>query len=373
MMKSWIHYSKGRVPRQAHVNLEGLKEDELGRQGFSGRVAELYRLNGPTAWTRIEGKLAPWDIDGYQLQPADLTDPRGEPLKAFYNADVSIAISRRSAAMPYYFRNADGDEIYFVHKGTGTFETEFGPIPYEPGDYVVLPKGVTYRLAPAGKENYFMVVESVAEVGLPDSGALGRHAPYDPALLYVPEPQVFQSNGQKEWEVRIKREGDYTSVFYPFHPLDAVGWKGDLFPFKMNIRDYRPIMSDRLHLPPSIHCMFQAKGFVVCNFLPRPAEGERGVERIAWYHRNIDYDEVVLVHAGKLLGAEVAPGTLLMNPQGIHHGLSEEFRKWSDENWRKEEFFDWQLINVDCERPVKVSPEAQAASRSGNQLYESRA
>src|SRR5713101_7758085 len=114
-MKSWIHLSKGQVPRQARVGVGELKEDLLGRQGFFGRAAELYHLHGPTAWTRIEGNLRPWDIDGYQLKPNDQSDPRGEALTVFYNAD--------------------GDEIYFIHKGTGTCETEFGPIPYEPGDY----------------------------------------------------------------------------------------------------------------------------------------------------------------------------------------------------------------------------------------------
>ncbi|MCY4386379.1 MAG: homogentisate 1,2-dioxygenase [Desulfurellaceae bacterium] len=360
-MKSWIHFSKGQVPHQAHVGVGELKEDELGRQGFSGRVAELYHVNEPTGWTRIEGPLRPWDINSNELSPSDQDDPRGVPLTAVYNADVSIAISRRSAPMPYYVRNADGDEIYFIHRGTGTFETEFGPLAYEPGDYIALPKGVTYRVVPDGADNFFMLIESIAEVEFPDYGGLGRHAPFDPAVIQVPEPQVLQANGQQEWELRIKRESEYTSVYYPFHPLDVVGWKGDLFPFKMNIRDYRPIMSDRLHLPPSVHCIFQAKGFVVCNFMPRPAESERDVERVPWYHRNIDYDEVVLVHAGTLLGAEVPPGTMLVNPQGIHHGLGEEFRQWEKANWRKDEYFDWQLINVDCERPIKVTPEVQAA------------
>jgi homogentisate 1,2-dioxygenase len=132
-MKSWIHLAKGQVPRQARVGVGELKEDLLGRQGFFGRAAELYHLHGPTAWTRIEGSLRPWDIDGYQLKPNDQNDPRGDPLTVFYNADVSIAISRRRTAMPYCCRNADGDEIYFIHRGSGVFETEFGPIPYELG------------------------------------------------------------------------------------------------------------------------------------------------------------------------------------------------------------------------------------------------
>jgi homogentisate 1,2-dioxygenase len=132
LMKSWIHLSKGQVLRQAHVGLEspgGLKEDLPSRQGFSGRVAVLYREYEPTAWSRIEGGMRPLDLDGYRLEPTDLATAAGHPLRSFYNNDVSIWISGRRDAMPFYARNADGDEVYFVHEGTGLFDTEFGPIP----------------------------------------------------------------------------------------------------------------------------------------------------------------------------------------------------------------------------------------------------
>src|SRR5262245_52426003 len=120
-MKSWIHLSRGKVLRQAHAALDelgGLVEDELGRKGFMGRVAELYRRNPPTQWTRQTGDYRSWDIDGFALKPTDLDDPYGAPLKVMHNEDISVWISRRSAAMPFAFRNVDGDELYFIHAGT---------------------------------------------------------------------------------------------------------------------------------------------------------------------------------------------------------------------------------------------------------------
>jgi len=374
-MKSWIHVSRGQVLRQAHVGLdelEGLKEDELGRKGFVGRVAEFYRRNEPTAWTRIEGPMQPWDLDGYQLEPEDYKSAGGNPLRVFYNDDVAVWVSRRREAMSYAARNADGDEVHFCHEGTGSFVTEFGDIPYEPGDYIVIPKGTTYRVVPDGTANYFFIIESVGEIGFADIGPLGRHAPFDPSIIFVPSlppaDSIPEPSSQTEWEVRIKQSGEYSSVFYPFDPIDVVGWKGDLFAFKINIRDYRPITSDRMHLMPSAHGIFSAKGFLICNFLPRPAEGEREVERVPPFHRNIDYDEVMFAHGGRVLNSELAPASITLLPQGLHHGLPDAFNKLSKELWQRHDYYDQKLIAVDAERPLKVAPEVRHAARLMDQI-----
>jgi homogentisate 1,2-dioxygenase len=378
-MKSWIHLSRGRVPRQAHVGLDelqGLKEDELGRQGFAGRVAEFYRKNEPTAWTRLEGSMQPWDIDGFKLQPSDYKEQGGKPLRLFYNDDVSIWISRRSHTTPYYVRNVTGDEIYFVHEGHGEFDTEFGPIPYEPGDYVVLPKGTTYRVVPKNDRNYFLLIETIGEIEFGTLPQLGRHAPFDPSVLFIPSPDPeaheAAANQKTEWEVRIKHGDDYTSAFYPFDPLDVMGWKGDLFAFKINIRDYRPVTSDRIHLMPSAHCMFQAPGVLICNFLPRPAEGEREAERMPPYHRNIDYDEVIFAHGGRVLGTEIAPASIRLAPQGLHHGLPDSFIQASKKTWKQNEYYDWKLIGIDTVRPLKISPEIAHANRELDQILNAK-
>ena len=149
-----IHYSKGRVPRQAHVSIpEGLFEEEHGRNGFAGRVSQFYHLHPPTEWTRIEGPLRPRGINSYALNPSDSRDPKGEPLRVFYNENVAISISRRSAAMPYCFRNGDGDELHFIHKGNGLLRSDYGPLRYEEGDYIAIPKGTSYQIVPDQSEN----------------------------------------------------------------------------------------------------------------------------------------------------------------------------------------------------------------------------
>jgi homogentisate 1,2-dioxygenase len=374
-MKSWIHLSKGRVLRQAHVGLEslgGAKEDLLSRQGFSGRVAVLYREHEPTAWSRIEGTMRPLDLDGYRLEPTDFSNASGHPLRLFYNNDVSIGISRRREAMPFCVRNADGDEVHFVHEGTGVFDTEFGPIPYEPGDYIVLPKGVTYRVIPDTSNNYFFIVEAVAEIEFATNGSIGRHAPFDPAILFVPSPRAREEQPtqapDREWAVRIKHGGEYSSVFYPFDPMDVIGWKGDLFPVKINIRDYRPITSHRMHLMPPAHNIFAARGFVIANFLPRPAEGERDVERVPPFHRNIDYDEVMFAHAGTVLSSPIAPASISLLPQGLHHGLPDAFSQLVRKTWKSDDYYEQKLIAVDTERPLKVVPDVRSAARATDQI-----
>ena len=144
-----IHYSKGKVAKQAHVGIpEGVFEEEHGRQGFAGRVSQFYHLHPPNEWTRIEGPLRPRGINTYALETPDRRDPKAGPLPLFYNQDVTISLSRRSAAMPHCFRNADGDELYFIHKGTGLLRTEYGPVRYEEGDYILIPKGTNYRMIP---------------------------------------------------------------------------------------------------------------------------------------------------------------------------------------------------------------------------------
>jgi len=363
VIRPWLQISRGRTPRQAHVDLDGLKEDELGRHGFSGRVANLYRRNDPTAWTRIEGDVRHWDVALSDMQPTDLADPSGAPMLAFFNDDVRVSVSRRAAAMPFFVRNADADELHFIHRGSGRFETEFGPLDYAPGDYVKLPKATTYRVVPAAADQLSLVIATVGELDFPDYGALGRHAPFDPAVIRIPEPVRYDAPAGPEWQVRVTLGGRTARIVYPFHPLDVDGWKGDLFPFAMNLRDFRPVMSDRLHLPPTVHCNFAAPGVQVMNFLPRPLEGEPGVERIPWYHRNADYDELVFIHGGDFLGHPLPKGRCTLSPQGLHHGIPEAVRERSRATAKPGDRIGWELVSVDTERPLMVTAEAAALDR----------
>lgn len=254
---------QGTAPGQAHVGIpDGLYEDEHGRQGFSGPSSHLYHRRPPTDWSSIEGPLRPRACTCTELPTPDQRTPDGPPVTILHSADARVSISRRRSTMTHFVRNAGGDEIVFVHQGHGRFETDYGLLPYEPGDYLVIPKGTTYRVHVESTQDecLFLIVETRAPVTLPERGPLGRHALFDPGVIMVPElgPPPDDSKSRREWEVRITRDGEETRVTYPYYPMDVAGWKGDLWAAKLNVRDFRPVISPRYHLPPSVHATFQA-------------------------------------------------------------------------------------------------------------------
>lgn len=349
--------NKGITTPQAHVALpEGTYEDEHGRDGFYGPVTHLYRTHAPTGWSRIEGPLKPRAFDCRQVKMQQ-HDSIMDRVAVLYNEDVVIHIAKPTAPMGYYFRNADGDEVYFIHEGQGIIETDFGPLYFQKGDYLVIPRGTTYRLLPETAENFFLVIESFSRIVQPDRGLMGQHALYDPAMIKTPDPQPIAEEGV-EWEVRVKRLGELTSIFYPFNPMDVVGWKGDLTVWQLNIKDFRPVMSHRAHLAPSVHTTFQGSNFVICSFVPRPLEEDPDAVRVPFYHRNIDYDEVLFYHAGNFFSRHgIDAGMITFHPQGIHHGPHPQAVEAS----LKKERTDEVAVMLDTSRPLRMTPEAQAA------------
>jgi homogentisate 1,2-dioxygenase len=344
---------KGRFASQAHVRLpEGTYEEEHGRKGFYGKSAHLYHAHPPTGWIRFEGKLRPHCFDLNQVEPSDMHDSEGTPIAVLGNSDIQICISRRSQPMPFYYRNADGDELIFVHRGEGTIETDFGPLAFEKGDYVVMPRAVTYRIAPETTDNFFLVIESRTEFNPPEKGLIGQHALYDPAVVTTPEPDAHTGD-DREWEIRIKVENEISKVVYPFNPLDVVGWKGDLTAWKVNMRDIRPIMSPRAHLPPSAHSTFVTGGAVVCTFLPRPLEQDEDAMRVPFFHRNTDYDEFIFYHDGDFFSRDnVKAGMATLHPRGIHHGPHPKALL----NQKKKTQTDESAVMLDGLNPIHVLP-----------------
>lgn len=350
-MRSWIHLTRGRHVRQARVGLGDLREEHISRQGFFGPVAMIYREHGPNEVVRIEGTLHPRRVvDTTRVEPSDQTDPRGVPEMLLANADVSVAISRRAAAMPFAYRNTDADLLYFVHQGTGAFATEFGRLPYEAGDYVLIPKGVTFSLMPDAGDSHLLVIESPAPLTLTEHQQVGRHMPVDPTILTVPELCDYGFPVRDEYELRVKHGGAHSSIFYRNNLLVSVGWKGDLFPYKLNIRDIIPISSDRIHLAPSAWATFEANGFMAVTFVPQMAVADLNAEELPSYHRNVDYDESVFVHAGAS-GAR-RPGTLSHVPQGILHGADEAARAAFQAQRKPGMRRTLTGVSVDTERPL---------------------
>jgi homogentisate 1,2-dioxygenase len=364
-MESFVHLRKGRTPRRLHADLDGLKDDELGRGGFTGRTANIYRRDDPTAY-RAVGPLRPIDVLSDQLKPSDATDAAGGPLLMFSNADCQVLLSRRSEPMPFFVRYVDGDLLAFVHNGTGLLETEFGPLRYRRGDWIYLPKACTFRQVPdGGAETTLLMVQATDEFRVPAPGYLGRHFPFDPSQATIPDPAPIdtgegpQHNG--EYEVRLIHDGGPTSLFYQHHPLDVEGWRGDNFAFTFNIDDYNVVTSNSVHLPPTVHLFMEATGVYVMNFLPKPAEGVPGTERTPWYHRNVDYDEIAFFHGGSLYGIPMPPGLISHAPQGVHHGAPEKARERARRKFDDFDSVDWQVIAVDTRRRLTPSAEVLAA------------
>jgi len=358
-----IPLSKGRVARQAHVGLpDGTYEEEHGREAFDGRASHLYRTHFPTAWVKIEGPLQPRAYDLNEIKPADLSDAAGDWQPILHNDDLALFVSRRTEAPPWFLRDADGDLCYFVHHGSGTLETDYGPLRYRDGDFLVLPKGTTHRVAPdSDGETFLYCIEARGEYGLPDKGLLGRHALFDPGVIETPEPDPHDEQG--EFEVRVKRGGEYTSLTYPFHPLDVVGWQGDLCPLRVNREDFRPVVSPRYHLPPSVHAVFKSEGFEIGLFAPRPTEtGDPTALRVPFFHSNIDKDEVLFYHRGEFFSrAGIGEAYITHHPQGLHHGPQAP----AFEAGKTKEFADEYAVMVECDLPLERDEALAAAEIDG--------
>jgi homogentisate 1,2-dioxygenase len=142
-------------------------------------------------------------------------------------------------------------------------------------------------------------------------------------------------------------------VFYPHSPIETVGWKGTLAPMKLNVRDIRPVASERYHLPPTAHATFVTRDAVVCTFLPRPLEtGDPAAARVPFFHANVDYDEVLFYHAGEFFSRTgVRPGMVTLHPQGIHHGPHPGAAERAAQKTRTEEV----AVMIDTRRPLRPS------------------
>jgi homogentisate 1,2-dioxygenase len=310
-------WMRGTASRQAHVGLPpGTVEEEHGRLGFYGPASHLYRLHPPTDWSSVEGPAAHHAYDTNRLTELD----RLWPMLVLGNDEVSIGVQLYSTAgRPEFLRDADGDQLFFVHAGGGQLRTEYGPLDYRTGDYLVVPRGTTYRFEPSTATSLLVVEAFGGPYELPERGLLGRHALFDPSMIEVPEAEAIHEAG--DFTVVVKRGGEDTAIRYPFHPCDVVGWKGDLAPMRLNVEDIRPVTSPRYHLPPSAHTTFVAPGFVVCTFVPRPLEEDPDALRLPFFHRNVDYDEVIFYHRGEFFSrAGIDEGMVTFHPTGLHHG-----------------------------------------------------
>ena len=313
---------EGVASRQAHADLpEGTYERELGREGFFGPATQMYHRHPPTGWSGFEGPLRPRAFDLNAVPAA--AGPWAAP-DVLYNDHIRYRLWRTEGAMAALARNGDGDELLFVHEGAGELYCDYGHLSIEAGDYVVLPRGTMWRTEFEGAASVLLIEATGDSYGLPDKGMVGQHAVFDPAMLDVPAiDDAFQAQQDeaRDWRVEIKRGGEISTATYPYNPLDAVGWHGDLAPVRLNVRHIRPLMSHRYHVPPSAHTTFMAGRFVVCTFTPRPFESDPGALKVPFFHSNDDYDEVIFYHRGDFFSRDdIAPGMVTFHPSGFPHG-----------------------------------------------------
>jgi homogentisate 1,2-dioxygenase len=275
-----------------------------------------------------------------------------------FNDDVALFFARSSEAMGYYYKNADADELHFLHEGSGRLDTVFGSVVLSEGDYVVIPRGTIHQWQLDG-EARILSLESHSPIETPhryrnDYGQHLEHSPYNERDLRPPgELETHSEAGS--FQVRIKVNGRMMCYYYDFHPFDLVGWDGYLYPWALSIHDFEPI-TGRLHQPPPVHQTFQGRNYVVCSFCPRKLDYHPEAIPVPYNHSNIDSDEVIYYVAGEFgsrRGVEI--GAITIHPRGIPHGP----HPGAVEAGIGKEFTNELAVMVDTFRPLKMAEGAR--------------
>jgi homogentisate 1,2-dioxygenase len=368
MARKWIAASRveGEASRQAHADMPaGTFEREMSKEGFFGPAAFFHHKRPPTGWSNFEGPLRPRAFDLTALNHAEVS-PWTAPA-VLKNAACEMRFWKLDRAMPALARNADGDQILFVHQGTADLFCDFGRLALEAGDYLVLPRGTMWRLTPSAPLSILMIEATNSHFTLPDKGLLGGHAIFDPALLDAPKmDDAFRRHQREDGETRveIKKRAQISVATYPYNPLDVVGWHGELAPVRLNVRHIRPLMSHRYHVPPSAHTTFLSDRFVVCTFAPRPFETDPGALKVPFFHNNDDYDEVLFYHAGDFFSRDnIRAGMMTFHPSGFTHGPHPKALKNMLE--QKKPATDEYAVMVDARDPLDVVEGAAAVEFAG--------
>ncbi|MGI9013813.1 MAG: homogentisate 1,2-dioxygenase [Phycisphaerales bacterium] len=352
------YYTKlGNLPTTRHIQFRRpdgalYSEEVFGTEGFAGPPRTLSHLHPPTqvtGWTALY-QTQPEYIEENVMRMRHLkTRPHralGDPITGrvvlFGNQDVEMSICVPLEAMHYHFKNGQGDECIFVHFGSGTLFTQFGTLQFGPKDYIIIPKGIVYRMTfdpladddrpdgvsademPFGK---FVVFETANHSHiLPPPRYLSKksaqfleHAPYCERDLRIPQmPLTYDEAG--EFEVRIKARQQVHRYIYDYHPLDVVGWDGCYYPYCFNIDNFSPI-TGKHHMPPPTHQTFEGHNFVICSFCPRALDFHPQAIPVPYNHSNLDSDEVLYYVEGNYKARKgIEVGSVTLHPQGIPHG-----------------------------------------------------
>lgn len=363
----------GKVPKKRHVQFRkpdgGLYyEQVMGVHGFSGIESILYHINMPTRVTKWEpkGNAAPVFLEHEPLHHRHLKTrmlkPCGDPITGriplLGNEDAIWHQAVVVDQMDYFYKNADGDELIFMHDGSGVLESMFGNIDYKPGDYLVIPRGTIYRIEMKEVPQRMIVIQASSHIEIPkryrnEYGQLLEHAPYCERDIRPPSELVTHDE-KGTYKVLVRARGELTEYTYDYHPFDVVGWDGYVYPWAFNINDFQPIVGT-VHMPPPIHQTFQANNFVVCSFCPRPLDFHPEAVPVPYVHSNVDSDEVLYYVNGNFGSRRgIEEGSITLHPLGIPHGPQPGVTEASLGAKRTEEL----AVMMDTFRPLKLTHEA---------------
>ncbi|GAB3909063.1 homogentisate 1,2-dioxygenase [Larkinella knui] len=342
-----FYHTLGQIPPKRHTQFEkppgrdgaaGLYYEQLfGTIGFEGMSSLLYHLHRPTMVkavlesvdttpvVAVEKNILSRKLLGFNLEPspADFLESR---IPLLINKDLIVGLAAPTQSMTtYFYKNADADELIFVHRGSGRLRTLLGTIPFEYGDYLIIPRGMIYQIEfDEGVQPRLLYVESHSPIYTPKRyrnqfGQLLEHSPF--CERDIKRPQNLETHDETgDFLIKIKKQGALHSLVYATHPFDVVGWDGYNFPYGFSIFNFEPI-TGRVHQPPPVHQTFQTDAFVVCSFCPRLYDYHPKAIPAPYNHSNIDSDEVIYYVDGDFMSRnDIAPGHITLHPGGIPHG-----------------------------------------------------
>ncbi|MCV6629950.1 MAG: homogentisate 1,2-dioxygenase [Flavobacteriaceae bacterium] len=371
-----IYHKLGKLPQKRHTVFNKpdgrlYHEQLFGTIGFDGMSSLMYHMYRPTMVKSIkepvdlqpeiavENNMASMLLRGMDTKPAD--DYLDSRTIVLCNSDVNIALSApRKSMKQYFYKNTDADEVIFVHEGTGTLKTMLGEIPFEYGDYLVIPRGMIYQMHFDTEDNRLFIVESFDPVYTPKRyrnwfGQLLEHSPFCERDYKLPENlQTHDEMG--DFVMKIKKQNKLHELVYASHPFDIVGWDGYNYPYGFSIHNFEPI-TGRVHLPPPIHQNFETSTFVICSFCPRLYDYHPKAIPAPYNHSNIDSDEVLYYVDGDFMSRNnIKKGNISLHPAGIPHGPHPGAYERSIGQKETLEL----AVMVDTFKPLKVTKAAMA-------------
>lgn len=330
----------GSIPSKRHTQFRktngGLYSEQLfSTEGFSSDYSLLYHCHPPTCIISTDEPInvAPEVAEERMLKPRSLEGFAVPTTKDYLvsrtpilvNNDVHLSLAAPlEGTTDYFFKNADADEVLFVHEGKGVLQSPYGKLAFFPGDYLVIPRGTIYKIHFETAENRLLIIESFSPVVPPKRylskyGQLLEHSPYCERDIRLPvDLETIDDKG--DFLIKTKKKGLLYGLHYNYHPFDVIGWDGCCYPYALSIHNFEPI-TGRLHQPPPVHQTFDAHNFVICSFVPRLYDYHPNAIPAPYNHSNIDSDEVLYYVDGDFMSRKhVSRGMITLHPAGIPHG-----------------------------------------------------